>query len=214
MKTRYSIDVRCRLTSGRRVFWTAAIRNPQALAALKRFYVRSGWTVEVFDDAGNLAIADACLDIGEGRVTVPFGRSPGAAEYCVDIARLPTAVGEWQGSGVRSQEAGVRRQESEESAKCTACDCDARDLRGPTPDELAQHTPGISTTSNGYTITPFDVHGGGIYQQKQAKSAKDSASLPLLPSVQNPPVLPRKSWLARLVDWLTRAEHGKAVYSE
>jgi hypothetical protein len=181
MKTRYSIDVRCRLTSGRRVFWTAAIRNPQALAALKRFYVRSGWTVEVFDDAGNLAIADACLDIGEGRVTVPFGRSPGAAEYCVEIARLPTAVGEWQGSGVRSQESG-------ELAKCTACDCDARDLRGPTPDELAQHTP-ASRRSEATGVRPEEFpHPSSL--------------------------TPHPSWLSRLISWLTLAPVGMARYDE
>ena len=186
MKTRYSIDVRCRLTSGRRVFWTAAVRNPHALEALKRFYVRSGWTVEVFDDAGNLAIADACLDIGEGRITVPFGRSPGAAEYCVEIARLPAATGELTGR-----------------AKCTACDCDnaagvPHALRGPTADDVAGHTPAT------ITITPFDVHGC------------PDRSLPPSPAHpgQIPPLLRPKSWLASFVDWLTRAERGKAVYSE
>lgn len=177
------ISVRARLTFKWGVFWTSPIRNPKALAWLKRALRDQRVGCEVFDDVEHSFIADGCFEIAKqnGRGIAEFRWGAGGNPlYCCDLAEMPKAT------GLLDQQIEAARKRK--VAKVPACD-EPRELRGPTIDDVAQHTPIVSLVE----------HGGG-HKGKPA-SADFYEKL----------AARRVGWIDRLIAWVTGAPKGSEV---
>jgi hypothetical protein len=172
------IKVHVQFSSGGRIYWTSAIQNPRALELLQEVLQRTGWRYDAYDDAGHAYVADGCLAIARATGTGPLPMSWGPAGkllYCCQVAELPKATGKPFFVNDDFKIAG-------------SCDDDEpRELRGPLPEEVAAHTP---------LITSLDVHGA------------PNRAIAHQPTISIQPLLSTESWLDRLLRWALGAPRG------
>lgn len=171
------INVRLRLFHHGREFWSSPIRNKAALDELTGSLSRGGIQHSVYDDFGHANIADCCLAVANrlGGCDSPTPMIWGSTgQFCCLIAPLPKALGKlsWEN-----------------------CHADPRELAGPLPEEVAQHTPCACCEAD-MQITAVDVHG-----------SPDRS--PAMVTVQ--PMLARPTWWERIMQALTGSRRGEAV---
>jgi hypothetical protein len=133
------IDVRLEIEADEATFVTGPIRNQRALDALlvARGRLPEG-RLQVHDDAAHHASSDAALEAARRERTLSLLIWGGRRQYCCEIAPLSRPAG-----------TALPRAKGHEP--------EARELRGPTQEEIAAHT--ISPPLEHFNMA-FD-HGGG-----------------------------------------------------
>jgi hypothetical protein len=184
------INVRVRIWRDDKELWTSAIRDPQALASLLPHLQRCGIKSSVYDDFGHSNVADGCLAIAERSHTLHWYTWGKGNCYGCWLAPVPRAEGKlsWEN-----------------------CQADPRELTGPLPEEVAEHTPcaccdadmapsNVMPVSPAvHSITAFDVHG------MPERPTPPPAAVTVQPQLSPP------TWWDRVLQLITGTTRGEAV---
>lgn len=172
------INVRVKLVMGGREYWTSPIKNPVALAVLRDNLTKTGIGFEMFDDDEHGFVAAGCFEIarqrGGGIRDFTWGRRGKQTFHC-EIAGVPKAAG---------------LLDEQLNATCGGKEETPRELRGPTDEEVAQHTPSA--------VMAFE-HGGG------------RSGRPTLAGFDEKLAARRMTWLDRLLAWALGTSKGSEV---